>query len=330
MSLNSENKDLKKATFAGGCFWCMEETFEGLQGVVEVISGYTGGHKENPSYEEVSYAKTGHLEAVEVIFDPLRVSYQELLDLFWRHIDPTDNGGQFADRGPQYRTAIFYHNEEQRRLAERSKEELERAGIFKEPIVTEIREAVAFHKAEEYHQDYYKSCPLRYKSYKEGSGRSGFLSKVWAKNPKGSKSSKEALRERLTSLQYRVTQEGATEPPFNNEYWDNDRAGIYVDLVSGEALFSSLDKFSSGTGWPSFKKPLEPDNIVQKPDRSGGYLRTEVRSKNGDSHLGHLFKDGPEPTGMRYCINSAALRFIPLEDLESEGYAEYKRLFHKR
>lgn len=353
---------LARATFAGGCFWCMEPPFEKWVGVKAVISGYSGGEEKNPDYESVSAGKTSHTEAVEVVYDPRQVSYATLLETYWRSMNPTDVAGQFADRGPQYRPAIFVRNDEQRRLAEASKKALAASGRFSQPVIVPIESFKSFYAAEEYHQDFYKKNPLRYYGYRKGSGREGFLQKTWGPSlaspilpvnanndgvpnmsdtpstdpstniPNAPKSgfarpSDSALKANLTSEQYQVTQKNGTERPFRNAYWDHKADGLYVDVVSGEPLFSSRDKFESGTGWPSFTRPVEPAHIAEKSDISHGMKRVEVRSKVGDSHLGHVFDDGPAPTGLRYCINSAALRFIPKEKLAEAGYPEYATLF---
>lgn len=315
---NAERIEL--ATFAGGCFWCMVSPFEERDGILQVISGYTGGHTENPTYKEVCSETTGHYEAVQISYDPSRFSYDELLELYWQQIDPTDPGGQFHDRGQSYQTVIFYHNEEQREKAEASKRALEQSGWFKKPIATQILPAQTFYPAEEYHQDYHKKNPFRYALYRRGSGRDAFIKEHWPKDRKH-------LKEKLTAMQYYVTQEDGTEPPFQNEYYDNTREGLYVDIVSGEPLFSSKDQYDSGCGWPSFTKPILSAAVKEKMDLSHNMTRTEVRSKEADSHLGHVFPDGPGPNGLRYCINSAALRFIPKEELEQEGYGDFLILF---
>lgn len=315
-------KNIKKAIFAGGCFWCMVKPFFKYDGVLDVIVGYTGGEVKNPSYEQVCNGGTGHYEAVEITYDEDIITYEELVDTFFKSIDPTDNEGQFFDKGESYKTVIFYSDEAQKDIAIKYKENLEKSNRFDKPIATAIKPAKVFYKAEDYHQGYYIKNPLRYKAYYKGSGREHFLESVW----RTSKNEKEKLKNSLNRLQYIVTQENGTEPPFDNEYDNHFEDGIYVDIISKKPLFSSKDKFKCSCGWPAFSKPINGGYVKEKEDLSHGMMRIEVRSASSNAHLGHVFDDGPkELGGLRYCINSAALEFIPRDKIDELGYSRYKK-----
>ncbi|NDY57976.1 peptide-methionine (R)-S-oxide reductase MsrB [Desulfovibrio sulfodismutans] len=338
----------ESAVFAGGCFWCLEAAMEKKPGVIEAVSGYTGGHDPAPTYAAVSTGKTGHTEAVRVVYDPAKISYEDLVRIFFKNIDPTDPGGQFADRGSQYRTAIYYADENQKRIAENVRDAMAASGRFKKPLDVPILPVAPFYPAEEEHQDYYAKHAVSYGNYHRYSGRGPYLDSLWgpdATDATGATATPVAptapdtpapktaapsvgyvrpddaeLEKRLSPLAFEVTRKAGTEPAFGNPYWNEKRPGIYVDVVSGEPLFSSADKFDSGTGWPSFTRPIATGAVAARSDASHGMARTEVRSSLADSHLGHVFDDGPRPSGQRYCINSAALRFIPLKEMEKEGY----------
>lgn len=337
----------KLALFANGCFWCVEADLEKVAGVSKVVSGYAGGITENPTYENSTAG--GHREVVLVTYNPSVVSYENLVEHIIKHGNPTDAAGSFNDRGPQYAPAIYYENEAEKSTALRVIAAIDVMKVFAEPLPLVVIPTVKFWPAEDYHQDYAEKNALKYGYYRTGSGRTAFIEKKWgdrlskfevSTNPEKKevtnnitqfnamswnsfvKPSQEKLKTSLTPLQYQVTQEDGTESPFKNEYDSNKREGIYVDVVSGEPLFFSKDKYDSGTGWPSFVKPLTDDVVTLKVDKGFFSTRTEVRSRYADSHLGHVFDDGPaERGGKRYCMNSAALRFIEKENMEKEGYA---------
>lgn len=328
--------DYQRAYVAGGCFWCVEADMEKLEGVQEAISGYMGGRQEHPTYEN----HADHREAVEVIYNADVVSYQEIIEYFFAHHDPTDEGGSFYDRGHAYTSAVYPQTDEEEQIVQDIMAQLEADSIFPAPIVTAVERNAQFWPAEVYHQDYYKKNPIRYKGYRYASGRDAYLESIWSSPllnvqkvsvedsdhqwSNFKKPDDAVLREMLSPLAYNVTQRDKTEAPkTEGSYDDNYEAGIYVDVVSKEPLFSSRDKFDSGTGWPSFTQPIANEFIVTKKDYKLIFPRTEVRSRYADSHLGHVFTDGPEPTGERWCMNGAALDFIPLAEMEERGYGEY-------
>lgn len=348
---------LKTALLADGCFWCVEHDLEEVAGVTKVVSGYAGGNLPNPTYE--NYAEHGYREVVEVTYDASKISYANLVEHILKHGDPTDSIGSFGDRGLEYSPAVYYDTQEEKMMALDVIAKVDAKKIFDKPVSVVVIPRIKFWPAEEYHQDYSKKNPIRYAYYRNASGRDTFINKYWGSdatkftfstvpaavtNIQGSdglslgaapasstlrfssfiKPSDAQLRQTLTPIQYDVTQKGGTEKPFSNEYDRNKEEGIYVDVVSGEPLYSSKDKYDSGTGWPSFVKPITADAVTLHEDRGIFSTRTEVRSRFADSHLGHVFDDGPRDLGgKRYCMNSAAMRFVPLGDMVKEGYADY-------
>jgi peptide methionine sulfoxide reductase msrA/msrB len=354
MSLKESRSEGQSAviTLAGGCFWCTEAYFQEKEGIINAVSGYAGGDEKTASYLTVAQGTTKHREAVQITYNPEVITTEEILDIYWSHIDPTNTGGQFADQGFQYATAIFYHNDEQKMVALDSKKRLEQSGLFDKPIATEILPFTTFFEAEEYHQDYYKKAKDHYERYKKASGRAGFVEETWAKDaaieflkseqtnmqdvnttPKREAYdyTDEEIAEKLKNLDplaYHVVAENGTESPFNNAYWNNKADGIYVDVVTGKPLFSSTHKYDSGTGWPSFWRTIDDDSVTMNEDNSLSITRTEIRSDAG--HVGHVFEDGPiAEGGRRFCTNSASLRFVPKAEMAKEGYGEYMYLFEE-
>lgn len=353
----SDPPAMSEAVFAGGCFWSMESAFSHCPGVHDVVSGYSGGHSKQPTYE--TYQAGGHREVIWVQYDSSKVTYRGLVEFFLKHIDPLDRAGSFIDRGKNYSSAIYCADEEEAKLAKEVIQEIDRLRVFKKPITVPILPRQEFYPAEAYHQNYQATHPVEYAKYRATAGRDEYLLQVWgpamdqltlpgslptvatdenrlrevrADNVRPWESFRKPpaseLKKRLTKIQYRVTQASHTELAFSNPYWNHHEEGLYVDVVSGEPLFCSRDKFDSGTGWPSFVKPIASEYVESHEDRSDGTYRIEVRSAIAKSHLGHVFTDGPrERGGLRFCINSASLRFIAKSELEKEGYSEFLPLF---
>lgn len=319
-----DTTDYKEIYLAGGCFWGSEKYLSLIRGVKDTQVGYANGRTHHPSYEDVCRRNTGHAETVKVTYDPLQLSLESLLALYYESIDPTSVNRQGGDRGTQYRTGIYYVDQDDRSVIDRSIAELQKK--YKEKVAVEVLPLQHFYPAEEYHQKYLDKNPGGYCHISpekfERARTASPANKRFQAQPKN------VLKEKLNELQYNVTQNNATEPPFANEYFDHFEEGIYVDITTGEPLFSSLDKFESGCGWPSFSKPLEDTLITERTDYTLFRKRTEVRSSTGDAHLGHVFEDGPmEKGGLRYCINSAAIRFIPKKEMEEKGYGYLLPLF---
>lgn len=315
--------ELKDIYLAGGCFWGLEAYMARIYGVFDVSSGYANGSTENPSYEDLIYRNSGHAETVHVKYDPNRVDLETLLDYYFKVIDPTSVNKQGNDRGVQYRTGIYYSDDQQEAVINLKIEELQKQ--FTKQVVIEVEALDHYYLAEEYHQDYLEKNPNGYCHINLFEVEDVVINPEWYPVP-----ADDVLKEKLTDFQYQVTQLNETERAFTNTYWDTFEAGIYVDVVTGEPLFLSNDKYESGCGWPSFTKPIIKDVIVYIEDSTFNMVRTEVRSRAGDSHLGHVFNDGPvDKGGLRYCINSASINFIPYEDMQSEGYGYLLHLIER-
>ena len=327
----SEDKDMKEIYFAGGCFWGTEHFFSMVPGVTETEVGYANSMVSSPTYREVCSGATGAAETVRIVYNPDTVSLPFLIDLYFKTIDPTSLNRQGNDVGTQYRTGIYYSDPADLPIIDEIMDRKRR--LYMRPIAVEVKPLENFYPAEDYHQRYLDKNPSGYCHISPGlmdmaaQAKDPYLARseeVTSKKEIYRKPSDEELRRRLTPEQYAVTQQGATERPYTNEYDREFRPGIYVDITTGEPLFVSTDKFDSGCGWPAFSRPISPDVLTEHPDNSHGMTRVEVRSALGDAHLGHVFPDGPRSKGgLRYCINSASLRFIPKSEMEAEGYGSY-------